>query len=214
MLMRVDASASGDQSVSRRLGDHFEQQWGGRTGSVQTSIFDLTQEPPPLMSASFISAAYTAADQLDDLGRAVLAYSDYALGELSRADVLLITTPIYNFGIPAALKAWFDQIIRIGVSFGTTSNPEQPYVPLLPNRPVIVVTARGSADMVESGALANLDFLTPHLRTMLGFIGFSNPTFFDICGTEASPLVWEQDLERLQVALEQAAKGCEGMIKS
>ena len=205
-LMRVDVSARSERSFSRLLGDHFERHWRESHNGSRTLLADLLQVPPQLVSEAFIAAAYTAPDQLDDHGRATLAYSDKTLRELANADALLITTPMYNFGLPGALKAWFDQIIRIGVSFGTTDDPAQPYVPLLQDKPVFVITARGSADMAVSGALPDLDFLTPHMRTLLAFIGFSNPAFFDIYGTEGPPETWEHELVRNQIALEQAAK--------
>lgn len=205
VLMRVDASAGADLSVSRQLGDHFERHWRENRLESRVARFDLSQTPPPLVSAAFIAAAHTAHYHLDAPARAALAYSDRALAELAAAEALLITTPMYNFGLPGALKAWFDQIIRIGVSFGTTDDPARPYVPLLADKPVIVITARGAADMVMGGALAELDHLTRHLRTLLGFIGFSDPIFFDICGTEDPSGMWQRDVERTRAALEQAA---------
>ena len=206
ILMRIDASAGGERSVSRRLGDHFEEHWRENRPGSHVSVCDLLQTPPPPMSESFIAAAYTPPDRLDDLGRTVLAYSDRALRALVDADALLITTPMYNFGLPGVLKAWFDQIIRIGVSFGTTDDPGQPYVPLLQDKPVVVITARGSSDMIEGGTMAELDFLTPQMRTLLAFIGFSHPAFFDICGTEGPPEEWARQFDQIKLALETAAE--------
>ncbi len=205
ILMRIDASASGARSISRALGDHFERHWRQSRHDSQTCRSDLLRTPPPLMSEEFIAAAYTPQGKLDEDGRRALAYSDHALGELANADALLITTPMYNFGLPGVLKAWFDQIIRIGVSFGTTDDPSQPYVPLMQDKPVVVITARGSVDMVAEGSLPELDFLTPHLRTLLAFIGFSNPAFFDICGTEGPPETWARNFDQMKLALETAS---------
>jgi FMN-dependent NADH-azoreductase len=213
-LLRVDVSPGGDHSVSKQLGDYFERHWLSGQLDRQVVCADLASSPPPLMTEKFIQAAFTPPEEIDANGRAALTYSDHALTQIADAHLLLITTPMYNFGLPAALKAWFDQIIRIGVTFGTTNDPTNPYLPLLPRRPVVVITARGNAQIVTGGALQQFDFLTPHLRTLLTFIGFSDPSFFDMCGTEEPPEVWEEDLKTLQCALERKAAELESEISS
>jgi FMN-dependent NADH-azoreductase len=211
-LLRIDVSPSGSRSISRQLGDHFEQHWLSCQNDLEVVRADLTLYPPPLLTEEFIQAAFTPSEEIDTSGRAALAYSDHMLARISAADALLVTTPMYNFGMPAALQAWFDQIIRIGVSFVTTKDSAQPYVPLLPDRPVVVITARGNAGMVPGGALQQFDFLTPHLRTLLAFIGFSNPCFFDLCGTEEPPEVWADDLQQLRYALKRKAVELESEV--
>lgn len=105
-----------------------------------------------------------------------LAESDQLVDELLEADVLVIGTPLYNFGMPAALKAWVDQIVRMNrtVSFDETRHPD-PYVPLLTDRPrtTVILTARGGVGFGPGEAMAHMNHLEPNLMTALNFIGIT-----------------------------------------
>ncbi len=108
--------------------------------------------------------------------RDALAESDLLVDELVAADVLVIGTPLYNFGMPAALKAWIDQVVRLGRTVGLDeSNPTDPYVPLLADRPrhAVILTARGGIGFGPGEAMAHMNHLEPNLVTALGFIGIT-----------------------------------------
>jgi FMN-dependent NADH-azoreductase len=108
---------------------------------------------------------------------AALQVSDSLIDELVAADGVVLGAPIYNFGMPAQLKAYFDQIVRIGRTFAFAPGEAEPYRPLLASKPVIVVTAAGDGSMQPGGALYHLNYLEPHLLTVLGFIGLTDATF-------------------------------------
>jgi FMN-dependent NADH-azoreductase len=206
MLLRIDSSANGARSVSRSLGDHFARQWQALHSGAMIETVDLVDDPPPFLTGHFIEAAFTPpALRRPDLDQA-LTYSDAMLSRIEAADTILITVPMVNFGIPAVLKAWFDQIIRIGVSFGTQDDPAHPYVPLLRDRPVIVVTARGNADIVPDGKLAQCDMLTPHLALLLSFIGLTNIHCVHLAGTEQPHATWQTRRATAQAELERLAR--------
>ena len=98
--------------------------------------------------------------------------SDTLIEEIREADVLVIGAPMYNFGIPSTLKAWFDHVLRAGVTFRYTSEgPEG----LMKGKRAIVVEARGG--LYSNGPAAGMDSQEPHLRTMLGFMGISDVRF-------------------------------------
>lgn len=116
-----------------------------------------------------------------------LAESDQLIDELIAADVLVIGTPLYNFGMPAALKAWIDQVVRPGRTVGIDeSNPISPYVPMLTDRPrhAVVLTARGGVGFGPGGALAHMNHLESSLATALEFMGISRIHTIAIEGQE------------------------------
>jgi FMN-dependent NADH-azoreductase len=159
--LRVDASARKVDSVSRQLGDtlieHLQVQQ-----ALNLQTVDLS-EPPPVVDADWVAANNTPEDQRSELQKSTLTQSDKLVEQLEAADLLVITTPIYNFGVPAALKAWIDQVARAGRTFRyTDSGP----VGLLKHKRAIVIVASGGTRLDS-----DIDFATPYLKHVLGFIG-------------------------------------------
>lgn len=118
--------------------------------------------------------------------RAALRESDTLLDEISRADAIVIGAPLYNFGMPAQLKAWFDQIIRVGRTFDFTGDAIDPYQPLLEPKPVAVLVSAGDAAMLPGGTAYQRTTLEPHLTTLLTFNGLTDVTFIRV-GDEEKP---------------------------
>jgi FMN-dependent NADH-azoreductase len=98
------------------------------------------------------------------------------------ADVLLIATPMYNFSVPSALKAWIDQIVRIGHTF---SYDGKDFAGLLPGRRAFIMVACGAGGYLDGGPFAAADFVQPYLRFLLGFLGITDVTFVAIEHTTA-----------------------------
>lgn len=114
-VLNIQASARHDGSVSRQLSEKVLASIGADT----TITRDLS-EGLPLLNAAWIDANFTPSDDRTDAHRETLALSDGLVDEISRADTLVIGSPVYNFSVPAVLKAWIDQICRIGVTFKYT----------------------------------------------------------------------------------------------
>ncbi|MET4719272.1 FMN-dependent NADH-azoreductase [Bradyrhizobium japonicum] len=111
-----------------------------------------------------------------------MARSDELIQELEHSDYVVIGTPMHNFTIPSALKAWVDHIVRVRRTFNAT---KEGYKGLLRNRPIYVAVSSGGR---YSGGLARQpDFLTPYMRTVLGVIGFTDVTFFSAEGSSLGP---------------------------
>lgn len=163
-LLRLDASARHDGSVSRRLSSRIVD----RLAPERVIERDLAA-PLPLIDAAWVGANFTPeADRSEDQ-KAALALSDTLIEELREADTLVIGLPIYNFGVPASVKAWIDLVARAGVTFRyTESGP----VGLLTGKRAIVAVASGGTE-VGSG----IDFATGYLRHMLSFLGIDDVTF-------------------------------------
>ena len=165
-ILRIDASARRTGSVTRdlndRLIDRFETE-----GSVKVHSRDLA-DALPAIDETWIGANFTPADDRSAAQRDTLALSDALIEELQDADTLVIGMPIYNFGVPSALKNWIDHIARVGVTFRyTETGPEG----LLKGKRAIVTVASGGTEVGS-----DLDHATGHLRQVLGFIGITDVT--------------------------------------
>jgi FMN-dependent NADH-azoreductase len=127
-----------------------------------------------------------------------MAESEALIQELESADVLVIGTPMHNFTVPSALKAWIDHVVRVGRTFNPTSEGK---VGTLADRPVFVAVSSGSR---FSGDRARQpDFLTPYLRAILATIGLRDLTFFTVEGSSLGPDVLAEARARADRALQQ-----------
>lgn len=163
-ILRIDTSARSSGSVSRDLTDRVIARFPDATVTTRDLAPGL-----PLIDETWVGANFTpAADRTPDQ-RAVLALSDELIAEVEAADTLVIGLPIYNFGVPATLKAWVDQVARAGVTFRYTENgPEG----LLQGKRAIVIVASGG-----TRAGSEIDFATGYIRHVLGFVGITEVEF-------------------------------------
>lgn len=166
----INSSAAGDNSVSNQLTDALLQRWRAADPTLQVTVRDLGRTPPPHLTPDRLPGL-AAVDAGPD-ARATTDLSETFIGELRAADVLVIGAPMYNFGISSSLKAWFDHVLRAGVTFRySATGPEG----LLTGKRAIVVETRGG--FYSEGAASVMDAQEPHLRTMLGFVGITDVTF-------------------------------------
>jgi FMN-dependent NADH-azoreductase len=173
-LLRIDASSRKTGSYSRRVGDDVE----AAIGPANIIRRDLADTSIPHVTTDMIGAFFSDPAALTEDQRAASALSDRLLAELVAADTLLITLPMYNFGVPSALKAWFDQIVRLNRTF---SFDGQAFKGLLTGKKAVVVTAYGAAGYVD-GAFASADFATPYVTFALNFIGITEVTVIPVEG--------------------------------
>ena len=164
-VLEVSASGRFAGSASRELSRDLVAALEDRHGSVQTVRRDLSTGVP-FVDEAWIEANFTPDESRTDQHRDALAFSDSLVAELKEADILVIGTPIYNFAIPAALKAWIDMIARARLTFRYAENgPEG----LLEGKKAYVVIATGG---VPVGSAA--DFATPYIKHALAFIGITD----------------------------------------
>ncbi|WP_038216505.1 FMN-dependent NADH-azoreductase [Xenophilus azovorans] len=182
-LLHLDASArpgrAGEHphgSLTRALSHRFVARWTRARPQDAVSYRDVGLQPPPALSGEWIHAAFTPEANRSPAQRTVLAHSDALVNELLRADLLVLGVPMYNFGPPAAFKAWLDHIVRIGRTFDfDPARGDDPYVPLLADRPrqAVLLSSRGGHGFDDGGAMAAMNHLDPAVRTVLGFIGIT-----------------------------------------
>ena len=157
-ILHIDSSARTDASVSRALSARIV----ARLAADTVIRRDLTV-PLPHVTADWIEANVTPADQRDVVQRDRLALSDKLVGEIQAADILVLGARLYNFGVPAALKAWVDLVARAGVTFRYTQTG--PKGLMLGKRAIIALASGGT----EIGS--EIDFASGYLRHVMGFLG-------------------------------------------
>lgn len=162
-VLHIDASMRRGGSVSRTLSDQAVGRYKAEGATVTTR--DLA-DGIGLIDEAWIGANFTDPAERSDAQRGVLSNSEALVAEVKAADVIVIGVPIYNFGVPAALKAWIDQICRARETFRYT---ETGPVGLLQGKRAILVVASGGTE-----AESAIDFATPYMRHVLGFIGITD----------------------------------------
>lgn len=170
-LLQIDSSAR-PSSVTRQLTAKFAEEWRKKHPDGEVIQRDLSATAIPQITDDW-SATRIDGSKLTPAQRSYLSTSDELIEELKAADTIVIGAPMYNFSIPSSLKAWIDQVVRIGKtrSYGPTGGEG-----LLKRKKVYVITSRGGA--YEKGtAMEDFDFQEPYLRHILGFIGLTDVTF-------------------------------------
>lgn len=168
-VLRVDASGRHQGSTSRELSSKLIERLQNTTHQHATTEIvqrDLANTNIPFVSEDWINANFTDPEQRTAQQQAELALSDQLVEELKAADVLVIGVPIYNFGVPAVLKAWIDMIARARVTFKYTENG-----------PVGLLQGKKAYLLIASGGTASgseIDFATGYMRHILGFIGIND----------------------------------------
>lgn len=122
---------------------------------------------------------------------AATAVSDTLIAELQSADILLLSTPIYNFTVPSALKAWIDHVVRLGK---TVAYDGKQFTGLVTGKRAFVICAYGGAGFGNSGPLAAFDHLAPYLKLLLGFIGISDTRIIALEATSSDAATVSKNL--------------------
>lgn len=167
-ILQLNASLS-PQGQSDQLANRFVAALLAKQPDAKLTVRDLAAEPLPHLDAAEVGAFFTPAESRSAEQQALVAVSDGLVAELAAADVLVLAVPMYNFGIPSTLKAYFDRVARAGVTFKYT---ETGPVGLLSGKKAYVLAARGG--MYQGTAK---DSQTAYLKDFLSFIGIDDVTF-------------------------------------
>ncbi len=179
-LLQINASINNGNGQSSQLANQFVVSFQKRHPGAEVIVRDVAAaEAVPHLDGERFGAFITPADQRSAAQQAVVAYSDTLIDELKRADVLVLGLPMYNFGVPSQLKAYFDHIARAGVTFQYTDKGP---VGLLTGKKVYVFAARGG---VYAGT--PMDTQTSYVRDFLRFLGMTDVEFIYAEGLAISP---------------------------
>ena len=164
-ILRLDASANPGDSSSRKLGDYLIRQLEQGNPAIETRERDLNTDLS-FIDSNWIAANFTPSDERETTQKARLAFSDELIAELKWAEHIVLTTPMYNFGIPATLKAWIDLVCRAGVTFRYGANGAEG---LLQGKRIDIVITTGGAPLDSP-----VDFVSGYLRQVFNFIGIED----------------------------------------
>lgn len=177
-LLHIDSSPRGNYSVSRKLSAEVVAAWKAKNPDGKVIERDLAKSDLTFVDFDWITGAFTPPERHSESHKEALAVSDELVAELLASDVIVIGTPMYNFAVPAVLKAWIDHIVRSGKTFSYKPDGVEGRAG---GRKVIVIVTSGA---VYAGTpLEAYDHEIPYLRQILGFIGISDLTFIHAGGT-------------------------------
>lgn len=177
-LLIINSSARATRSVTRQLTDRFATAWQARQPDGELILRDVGLAPVPAINESWIASAFSDPSKHTPEMQRALATSEELIEELFRASAIVVGVPMYNFGMPGQLKAYIDQIIRVGRTFNFAEpGAENPYIPLIPSKPVVIVTSKGADGYDPGQPFAHHNFLEPHLEHIFRFLGFEDLSF-------------------------------------
>ena len=166
-LLVVETSPRGDYSISRHMTRRFVAAWRAVHPEGAVVERDLMETELPFVTAPWLQAYFTPAEQQSPEMKQALRLSDELVAELLAADHVVIATPVYNFNIPAALKAWIDHIVRKGLTLGLDGRG------LVEGKTATVLLASGGV-YTEGSPIRDRDIATQYLRLILGVIGITD----------------------------------------
>ena len=169
-LLVVETSPRGDYSISRGLTRRFVARWQAAHPDGKVVDRDLMETDLPFVTAPWLQAYFTPAEQHSPEMKEALRLSDELVAELLATDHLVIATPVYNYNVPAALKAWIDHIVRKGLTLGTDGSG------LVAGKKATVLLASGGV-YTEGSPIRDRDIATQYLRLILNVIGITDITF-------------------------------------
>jgi FMN-dependent NADH-azoreductase len=186
--LQINSSIFGAGGQSSQLADKFVAGLGG-----QVVVRDLSREPVPHIDAERFGAFLAKSEARTPVQQAVVDYSDRLIGELREADTIVIALPMYNFGVPSTLRAYFDHVARSGVTFKYT---EKGAVGLLTGKKAYVFVTRG-------GVYGDKHAHTDYVRDFLAFLGITDVTFIYAEGLAISEPSKQASLMKARDEIEQ-----------
>lgn len=192
-ILHVNSSGRYQDSITREVSENLVAELAKQMPELEVKQRDVAKGLP-FIDEAWIHANFTDPEQRTEQHRQTLSQSDQLVAELQEADILVIAAPIYNFSIPAVLKAWIDQIARARVTFRyTETGPEG----LLTTRKAYIVAASGG---VPIGS--DMDFATRYLQQVLAFVGINDVTVVNATEADVKSLavsVVDKESESLTV---------------
>jgi FMN-dependent NADH-azoreductase len=175
----LDKSRSSRNSISRTLADSFREQWEQKITNTKVIYRDLAKNPPNFIDEAWIAAVFTPDEHRTTEQNTLISLSDELIDEVIKADIILLSTPMYNYGMPAALKAWFDQVIRVNKTFTfDLSRGDFPLQPVLSGKTMVLITSCGEFGFHAGGIREKMNHLGPHIKVASQYLGIEK--FYEI----------------------------------
>ncbi|RIV33146.1 ACP phosphodiesterase [Flagellimonas lutimaris] len=185
-ILHIDASArlttnsvEEYNSISKSIAASFINKWKENNPTDKIIHRDVGVNPPNFITQDWIAAVFTPDEVKTKEQRALLSLSDTLINELEQADIIVMSSPMYNYGLPAALKAWFDQVIRINKTFSfDLTRGDHPLEPIMSGKTMVLATSCGEFGFGPGGINEKKNHLGTHIETMSHYLGID--TFYEI----------------------------------
>ena len=182
VILHVDSSVRAitnsnpeHDSISKMLARQFINKLQQAANTDEYIYRDVGMNPPPFITQDWIGAVFTPEQKRTALQQQLLAQSDELISEVEKAGIIVISSPMYNYGMPAQLKAWFDQIVRINKTFDfDLARGDKPLAPLLSGKTLVIITSSGEFGFEPGGINEGASHLVPHLRTLSKYLGVTD----------------------------------------
>jgi FMN-dependent NADH-azoreductase len=195
--LAIEVSPRQEFSTSRKLTALFVDRWKAAHPGAAVVVRNLMRTPPPLVDFAWIGGAFTPREQHSPESAAAIKVSDDLVAELKAADHIVIGTPMFNFSIPAVLKAYIDQIVRVGVTVSANN------IGLLTGKKATIILASGG-DFSPGSPVQKYDEASSYLRQVLAWIGIMDVEII-LAGRARAGAAGETAVEQFGAAVRSAA---------
>lgn len=202
-LLIINASPRGSRSNSRSLTELFGKKWLENNPDYTLHHREVGQEAIPHVSEAWIAAAFKPAVLRTEEDHYVLKTSNQLIAELKNADVIVLGSPMYNWSIPSALKAYLDQVIRVNETIEiSAADPKNPYVGLLKNKKLYLLLSRGNSGYGSGEYYEHMNFQSAYLKTVFNIIGIDDIHEIALNGEAFGSELFEQSMKSVYAKID------------
>lgn len=213
-LLIINASPRAERSVTRNMTKLFVDTWTTANPDHRICFREVGREPIPHVSELWISAAFKPAELRTEAEINELKISDQFIAEIKAADVIVLGSPMFNWSIPSALKAYLDQVIRANETVKMRpDDPQNPYRGLLKDKKVYLLFSRGNAGYEPGEYYAHMNFQTEYLKTVFKIMGLTDIQEIALNGSAFDPEVYEQSKKDVYHQIAEMATGSKIVIE-
>lgn len=184
-VLIINASARKERSLSRQMTNMFAETWKVKYPNANIVYREVGQEHIPHVSEEWIAGAFKPAELRTAENVEALKISDLLIAELKEASTIVLGSPMYNWSVPSALKAYIDQILRVNETILIDKErPQNPYIGLLKNKKVYLLMVRGNNGYGQGEFFEHMDFQSKYLKTVFNIMGLEDIEEITINGVE------------------------------
>lgn len=180
-LLHISVSPRGNYSISRQLGNAAVQAWKAKNLGGKVIERDLAKTPLTFVDVDWIAGAFSPPERHNENHKKALALSDELVSEILEVDEIILATPMFNFAVPAALKAWIDHVVRAGKTFRYKADGTPEGLLAGTGKKVLAIVASGGS-YPEGSPMAAFNYEIPYLRFILAFMGLTDVRFIHAGG--------------------------------
>lgn len=198
-VLIINASARKERSLSRYMTNVFVETWQTKYPDDAIVYREVGQEPIPHVTEKWIAGAFKPAELRTAEHIEALKISDQLIAELKEANIIVVGSPMYNWSVPSALKAYIDQVLRVNETvLISKDNPRNPYTGLLKEKKVYLLMVRGNDGYGSGEYYAHMDFQSNYLRTVFTIMGLEDIAAVTMDGVDMGPKLLDVAAEKVK----------------